>query len=194
MFFSCHICFECLGLGLGSGFALLSISGGQSPRDQVHHHFLFSFHIHVQSVLVCIDRIFSRLTIDWDRDRDRDCFPLQEAKRRGTKFDLPLIGEIDLTFTWTELASLTVGIAFSAVYTMTRHWALNNIFGMTFCVQVGVTTARVVLAWLVVMVVVVVLVFVLAGGVGGVLKVVVAAVLLRLLFGNNMSLVLTRKY
>ncbi|CAN0242988.1 unnamed protein product [Pylaiella littoralis] len=59
----------------------------------------------------------------------------EDAKRRGTKLDLPLIGEVDLTFTLTEMVSLTAGAAVSAVYTMTRHWALNNIFGMTFCVQ-----------------------------------------------------------
>ena len=61
----------------------------------------------------------------------------QDAKRYGTKFDLPLIGELDLTFTLTELVSFAVGAAFAAVYTKTKHWALNNIFGITFCVQVG---------------------------------------------------------
>lgn len=61
----------------------------------------------------------------------------QDAKRYGTKFDLPLIGELDLTFTLTELVSFAVGVAFAALYTKTRHWALNNIFGITFCVQVG---------------------------------------------------------
>ncbi|CAN0038768.1 unnamed protein product, partial [Discosporangium mesarthrocarpum] len=56
-------------------------------------------------------------------------------RRRGRKHKLPLVGEVDLTFTLTELLSLAVGIAFSAVYLKTRHWAMNNIFGMTFCVQ-----------------------------------------------------------
>eukprot|EP00752_Nemacystus_decipiens_P003248 g3006.t1 len=58
-----------------------------------------------------------------------------DAKRWGKKFDLPLIGELDLTFTLTELVSFLVGVAFAAVYTKSRHWALNNIFGITFCVQ-----------------------------------------------------------
>lgn len=61
---------------------------------------------------------------------------LQDAKRHGTKYNLPLIGELDLTFTATELVSFAVGVAFAAVYTKTKHWALNNIFGITFCVQV----------------------------------------------------------
>ncbi|CAN0445174.1 unnamed protein product, partial [Hapterophycus canaliculatus] len=51
-------------------------------------------------------------------------------------FELPLIGEVDLTFTATEVLSLTVGMGFAGMYTMTKHWALNNIFGITFCVQV----------------------------------------------------------
>ncbi|CAN0293044.1 unnamed protein product, partial [Ectocarpus fasciculatus] len=51
-------------------------------------------------------------------------------------FELPLIGEVDLTFTATELVSFVIGVAFAAAYAKTRHWALNNIFGMTFCVQV----------------------------------------------------------
>eukprot|EP00904_Undaria_pinnatifida_P007123 jgi/Undpi1/3540/HiC_scaffold_16.g06912.m1 len=62
-------------------------------------------------------------------------FGITEAKRRGTKFTLPLVGEVDLTFTISEFVSFSVGVAFAAVYTMTGHWALNNIFGITFCVQ-----------------------------------------------------------
>ncbi|CAM9253245.1 unnamed protein product [Ascophyllum nodosum] len=58
-----------------------------------------------------------------------------DAKRYGSKFDLPWIGEVDLTFTVSEMVSLAIGVAFSAFYTMTGHWALNNIFGITFCVQ-----------------------------------------------------------
>ncbi|CAB1119691.1 unnamed protein product [Ectocarpus sp. CCAP 1310/34] len=62
-------------------------------------------------------------------------FGTTDAKRHGTKFELPLIGEVDLTFTATELVSFVIGVAFAAAYAKTRHWALNNIFGMTFCVQ-----------------------------------------------------------
>lgn len=62
--------------------------------------------------------------------------PAQDAKRHGRVFNFPLVGEIDLTFTPSELVSFAVGVAFASIYTKTGHWALNNIFGITFCAQV----------------------------------------------------------
>jgi minor histocompatibility antigen H13 len=56
-------------------------------------------------------------------------------KIMGKKFNLPLLGEVDLTFTPSLALSLIVGTAFSVVYFQTKHWAMNNVFGISFCVQ-----------------------------------------------------------
>lgn len=60
----------------------------------------------------------------------------QDAKRHGRVVVLPLVGELDLTCTKSEMVSLVMGAALAAAYTRTRHWALNNVFGITFCIQV----------------------------------------------------------
>ncbi|KAG5186262.1 putative aspartyl protease family A22B [Tribonema minus] len=53
----------------------------------------------------------------------------------GRKFNLPWVGEVDLTFTPSGLVSLAFGLAFGAVYFQTKHWTMNNILGISFCVQ-----------------------------------------------------------
>jgi minor histocompatibility antigen H13 len=53
----------------------------------------------------------------------------------GTKFTLPLIGEIDGEFTVADLISVTMGAVFSYYYFTTKHFLLNNLFGISFCIQ-----------------------------------------------------------
>jgi len=53
----------------------------------------------------------------------------------GTKFSLPWLGEIDLRFTSAELVCLALSIVFSYYYFQTKHYMLNNIFGISFCIQ-----------------------------------------------------------
>jgi len=53
----------------------------------------------------------------------------------GKKFKLPLVGDVDATFTVSYLASLVgmSGVAYQ--YFQTKHFLLNNMMGMAFCVQ-----------------------------------------------------------
>mmetsp|Transcript_35581 Transcript_35581/g.46940 ORF Transcript_35581/g.46940 Transcript_35581/m.46940 type:complete len:456 (-) Transcript_35581:220-1587(-) len=53
----------------------------------------------------------------------------------GKVYKLPLIGDVDLKFTVSEMISLVFGAIFSAFYFKTKHWTLNNIFGISFCIQ-----------------------------------------------------------
>lgn len=57
------------------------------------------------------------------------------ATRYGFKRTFPLIGEVDLLFSGIELVYLVIAIAFSAAYFQTKHYMLNNIFGIVFCVH-----------------------------------------------------------
>uniref|UniRef100_A0A7S2V0H1 Minor histocompatibility antigen H13 n=1 Tax=Fibrocapsa japonica TaxID=94617 RepID=A0A7S2V0H1_9STRA len=60
---------------------------------------------------------------------------IKSEKKYGTAFTLPYLGNIDLTFTPSELVSLILGTAFAGLYFKTKHWALNNLMGISFCVQ-----------------------------------------------------------
>jgi len=53
----------------------------------------------------------------------------------GTKFKLPFLGEINALFTAAELVCLVLSIVFSYYYFQTKHYMLNNIFGISFCIQ-----------------------------------------------------------
>ena len=53
----------------------------------------------------------------------------------GFKTTLPLIGEIDARFTPAELVSLCLASVFSYYYFQTKHFLMNNVLGISFCIQ-----------------------------------------------------------
>lgn len=53
----------------------------------------------------------------------------------GFKKSLPLVGDLDLRFTPAELICLVFSSIFSAVYFKTKNYMMNNIFGISLCVQ-----------------------------------------------------------
>lgn len=64
---------------------------------------------------------------------------ITSTKRRGIKFTLPLIEEIDARFTPAEMVSFVFSSAFSLVYYLVikhdQDHLMNNVFGICFCVQ-----------------------------------------------------------
>lgn len=56
-------------------------------------------------------------------------------QKYGFKTKLPLIGDIDALFTFAELICLAFAIVFSYYYFHTKHFLLNNVLGISFCVQ-----------------------------------------------------------
>lgn len=57
------------------------------------------------------------------------------TKKYGTKFTVPVLGEIDLTMTATEFVCFLLSCVFSYFYFTTKHYMLNNILGISFCIQ-----------------------------------------------------------
>jgi minor histocompatibility antigen H13 len=60
---------------------------------------------------------------------------LTAPAKYGFKKTFPLVGELDLLFTVAELVSLVISIVFSVFYFRTKHYMMNNIFGISFCIQ-----------------------------------------------------------
>ena len=56
-------------------------------------------------------------------------------KKFGFKTTLPLLGEIDARFTFAEIICLILSGIFSYYYFITKHFLLNNVLGISFCVQ-----------------------------------------------------------
>ena len=53
----------------------------------------------------------------------------------GFKTTLPLLGEIDARFTFAEIICLILSCIFSYYYFITKHFLMNNVLGISFCVQ-----------------------------------------------------------
>ena len=53
----------------------------------------------------------------------------------GKKYELPLIGKLDLTLTIPELIGLFPSALFAYHYFRTKHFMMNNVLGISFCVQ-----------------------------------------------------------
>lgn len=53
----------------------------------------------------------------------------------GFKKTFPLIGEVDALFTTAEFISLIFATIFSIYYFKTKHFMMNNVLGISFCVQ-----------------------------------------------------------
>ncbi len=60
---------------------------------------------------------------------------LTSKEKYGFKKTLPLIGEIDAEFTVAEFVSMVPATIFSAYYVKTKHFLMNNVLGISFCVQ-----------------------------------------------------------
>ena len=60
---------------------------------------------------------------------------ITSKKQFGFKKTFPLIGEIDMLCTPAEILCLIISTAFSVVYFQTKHYMMNNIFGICFCIQ-----------------------------------------------------------
>lgn len=63
------------------------------------------------------------------------CQFITSPAKFGFKKTFPLIGEIDALFTPAELVSLVISIIFSVQYFRTKHYMMNNILGISFCIQ-----------------------------------------------------------
>jgi minor histocompatibility antigen H13 len=53
----------------------------------------------------------------------------------GIKKTLPLLGEIDARFTFAEMICLVLSTIFSYYYFQTKHFLMNNVLGISFCIQ-----------------------------------------------------------
>jgi len=60
---------------------------------------------------------------------------VQSPVKYGFKKSFPLVGEIDCRFTLAELICLVFSIWFSVVYFQTKNYMMNNIFGISLCIQ-----------------------------------------------------------
>jgi minor histocompatibility antigen H13 len=55
--------------------------------------------------------------------------------RYGFKRVIPLFGEVDALFTIPEMFASVLSIVFSVFYFKTKHFLMNNVLGISFCVQ-----------------------------------------------------------
>jgi len=56
-------------------------------------------------------------------------------KKYGFKTTLPLLGPLDARFTAAEMVCLVLSSVFSYYYFQTKHFLMNNVLGISFCVQ-----------------------------------------------------------
>ena len=58
-----------------------------------------------------------------------------DPTKSGYKFTLPIFGAVDATFTTAEFIAFIFAVIFSYVYFTTKHFLLNNVLGISFCIQ-----------------------------------------------------------
>jgi hypothetical protein len=56
-------------------------------------------------------------------------------EKYGFKKTFPVIGEVDAEFTMAEFVSMVPATIFSVYYVKTKHFMMNNVMGISFCVQ-----------------------------------------------------------
>jgi minor histocompatibility antigen H13 len=56
-------------------------------------------------------------------------------KKYGFKKTFPVIGDVNLLFNSAELVCLAISIVFAVFYFKTKHYMMNNILGISFCLQ-----------------------------------------------------------
>lgn len=57
------------------------------------------------------------------------------TKKYGVAFKLPLVGDVDLRFTPAEWVALVLSSVFARYYIKTKHFLMNNMLAISFCVQ-----------------------------------------------------------
>eukprot|EP00599_Poterioochromonas_sp_BG-1_P002360 CAMPEP_0173149098 /NCGR_PEP_ID=MMETSP1105-20130129/10124_1 /TAXON_ID=2985 /ORGANISM="Ochromonas sp., Strain BG-1" /LENGTH=375 /DNA_ID=CAMNT_0014063901 /DNA_START=119 /DNA_END=1246 /DNA_ORIENTATION=- len=60
---------------------------------------------------------------------------IKSPKKYGFKTTLPVIGEVDATFTLAEGICFIFATIFSVIYFQTKNYMMNNIFGISLCIQ-----------------------------------------------------------
>ena len=60
---------------------------------------------------------------------------ITSTSKFGFKKQFPVIGNVDALFTIAEFISLILAVIFSIVYFQTKHFLLNNVLGISFCIQ-----------------------------------------------------------
>jgi len=60
---------------------------------------------------------------------------IESSKKYGFVTTLPVLGEIDCRLTVTEMISLVPSSVFAFYYFKTKHYMLNNVLGISFCIQ-----------------------------------------------------------
>ena len=64
-----------------------------------------------------------------------EVFLPSKAKYGPKPFKLPVLGDIDVQMTISELVALAPAIVFSYYYFKTKHFMMNNVLGISFCIQ-----------------------------------------------------------
>jgi minor histocompatibility antigen H13 len=60
---------------------------------------------------------------------------VSSEKKYGFRTVLPVLGEIDARFTPSELIAMVPASVFAFYYFKTKHFMMNNVLGISFCVQ-----------------------------------------------------------
>lgn len=64
-----------------------------------------------------------------------ETFFTSNEKKIGFKYTIPILGDLDLRFNMAELVSMIPATIFSVIYIKTKHYMMNNVLGISFCVQ-----------------------------------------------------------
>jgi minor histocompatibility antigen H13 len=61
---------------------------------------------------------------------------IKTTHKYGKKFTkIPLLGDLDFTFTFTQFLCFILATIFSIFYFKTKHFILNNVLGISFSIQ-----------------------------------------------------------
>ncbi len=60
---------------------------------------------------------------------------IKSDKTYGFKKTFPVIGEIDAKLNMAEIVCMVLAIIFSYIYMKTKHYMMNNVLGISLCVQ-----------------------------------------------------------
>ena len=62
-------------------------------------------------------------------------FTEESNTKRDWSFTLPLYGKVEFIFTTSEVFAFILGGIFAGLYFYTKHWTMNNFFGISFSIQ-----------------------------------------------------------
>lgn len=60
---------------------------------------------------------------------------IQSKTVYGKKYELPILGKVDLSLTVAEAIALIPSAIFAYYYFITKHFLMNNVLGISFCIQ-----------------------------------------------------------